>query len=747
MEWNTTRTSTSIYHDIRRRSGLALDTYDVAENANLFYATLEGTGVTRQTGPFSEVRQTFTSNGALNNSEDTVFRNALVAPPVLAFAVDLGTVQSTSSPVVWAIGHVRENLLTAYGGSFGSERRASYFWSQYDEIGSAIDAFLADFRDAKTRAEQLDEKLREEASAVSTEYADLVSLSLRQTMGSIEITLPQRSSTRNSWNMSDIQAFVRDNGVSKRANPVEVIYAAMPALLYLNPSILFYLLKPLLNFQSSQRYQNAYASPDLGNDYLSATGNNTNTKPLGVEHSGNMLIMAAAYGMQTKDWASLNPYAGLFKTWADFLVTESLHTKQQTSADGLTSENQSNLALKGIVGVYAMSKIREALGANGEEKYFSDQAISLAKQWEQLAVVDDHISSLYGQPSTWGLTYNVFAAQLIAPDLITKKVFRDQSDFYDKQAASAAPNGLPYDTADPHVVKSRTYICPPKATGRKLTHFLFSNLNARLVDWTMFTAASATTPSTRDKLVNFIHFRTFRKATAAQFSTTYSADTGATLPLGGRSSPAQGAMFALLASETFNGGSASSGQFGASKNIGGIVGGVIGGLAAIILLSVGGFFVWRRRKNNQEMKKKVEIDGNYSPTTSFSAPERRTYASSRNYTASAYTHIPSELIPMPFTGLVSGGDHNNDNANSPTTNSGGRPSPPVSGKLARWVILGSPGPSFVFASTVRHKFKSESSAGGGRVEEGGWFLESAAADSVIATATTTSYDGVLRFAA
>ena len=45
---------------------------------------------------------------------------------------------------------------------------------------------------------------------------------------------------------------------------MEVIYAAMPALLYLNPSILFYLLKPLLNFQSSQRYQNAYASPDLG---------------------------------------------------------------------------------------------------------------------------------------------------------------------------------------------------------------------------------------------------------------------------------------------------------------------------------------------------------------------------------------------------------------------------------------------------------------------------------------------------
>ena len=77
-----------------------------------------------------------------------------------------------------------------------------------------IDAFLSDFTDARTRAQQLDEKLRDEASRISEHYADLVSLSLRQTMGTIEITLPNPGS-RDIWNTSDIQAFIRDNGVSE----------------------------------------------------------------------------------------------------------------------------------------------------------------------------------------------------------------------------------------------------------------------------------------------------------------------------------------------------------------------------------------------------------------------------------------------------------------------------------------------------------------------------------------------------
>lgn len=54
------------------------------------------------------------------------------------------------------------------------------------------------------------------------------------------------------------------NPLHQRTNPVEVIYGALPALLYFNASFARDLLRPLLEFQSSPRNQNPYAASDLG---------------------------------------------------------------------------------------------------------------------------------------------------------------------------------------------------------------------------------------------------------------------------------------------------------------------------------------------------------------------------------------------------------------------------------------------------------------------------------------------------
>lgn len=52
-------------------------------------------------------------------------------------------------------------------------------------------------------------------------------------------------------------------GIQRRVNPVERIYAAFPALLYLNASLGGAILAPLLESQDDLRSQ-AYASQDLG---------------------------------------------------------------------------------------------------------------------------------------------------------------------------------------------------------------------------------------------------------------------------------------------------------------------------------------------------------------------------------------------------------------------------------------------------------------------------------------------------
>ena len=65
----------------------------------------------------------------------------------------------------------------------------------------------------------------------------------------------------------------------------------------------------------------------------------------------------------------------------------------------------------------------------------------------------------------------------------------------------------------------------------------------------MFAAAVAWGSGTRDALIKQIHKRAFDPTIPSEFSTTYNAQTGEDLPEAGKGSPAQGAMFALLAAQ------------------------------------------------------------------------------------------------------------------------------------------------------------------------------------------------------
>jgi hypothetical protein len=128
----------------------------------------------------------------------------------------------------------------------------------------------------------------------------------------------------------------------RRVNPVEVIYSALPALLYFNSSFVHDLLLPLFEFQSSSSAP--YASSDLGwyihpkftaptlmvhmpsgNEYP-VFSNNVNTDPkqaiertlcantrfislnssLPTTECGNMLIMAYAHATKSGDGSLIN---------------------------------------------------------------------------------------------------------------------------------------------------------------------------------------------------------------------------------------------------------------------------------------------------------------------------------------------------------------------------------------------------------------------------------------------------------
>lgn len=71
---------------------------------------------------------------------------------------------------------------------------------------------MGDFNDAQQRATDLDERVLADAKAISDDYADLVSLSARQSLA-VDITVSRNSD--GGFNTSDVMTFMRDTGNSQ----------------------------------------------------------------------------------------------------------------------------------------------------------------------------------------------------------------------------------------------------------------------------------------------------------------------------------------------------------------------------------------------------------------------------------------------------------------------------------------------------------------------------------------------------
>ncbi|KAJ6584202.1 hypothetical protein B0H10DRAFT_1833148 [Mycena sp. CBHHK59/15] len=248
IEWNTTTTSNTAYHQVHSINPVSVFT-DVAEDSIVYYAMgVVTTGSVAVIGTDQTLRSQFTTPG-------TGFTDPNTGKfPVFAFAVNLGLTMTMDS-VVWVMGLARDPVLTTSG-----SLRSSYFRSQHSIISDVIFAFMEDFPAAESRASSLDSRILKDASVIGPQYGDLLSLATRQAMAGVEITVSKTS--QGSWNLSDVQGFMKDLGNSRCVNPTETIYSALPTFLYLNASLAGILLEPLLQFQSSTSYNNSYAAPD-----------------------------------------------------------------------------------------------------------------------------------------------------------------------------------------------------------------------------------------------------------------------------------------------------------------------------------------------------------------------------------------------------------------------------------------------------------------------------------------------------
>ncbi len=169
----------------------------------------------------------------LNGQQDPAIRPVSDNFAVFAISRDLGSIKATEAPVVWAVGYTTDSAIS-YADPIGSPStsRSPYYKTQYpsdnelasiDPISCGDDVFnnkvqivdfLKDFSNALTRARNLDNKILQAANSVSNNLGNLVSASIAQVFGSMQLTIG--TSTHGNLNKFDITMFMKNIGGVKK---------------------------------------------------------------------------------------------------------------------------------------------------------------------------------------------------------------------------------------------------------------------------------------------------------------------------------------------------------------------------------------------------------------------------------------------------------------------------------------------------------------------------------------------------
>ncbi|ORY68717.1 uncharacterized protein BCR38DRAFT_455604 [Pseudomassariella vexata] len=516
IQWDYGTADGVAYHSFARQDQAELTEINQQASWGTWYWSTSNNypALTYQSGADNDLRNLFVSNGKLSNTKDTNFRAVNDNWPVFAFCNGLGPVGSNAVSTVFSLGLTQDNAISFLGEGSGLTTVPSLWKSYFSNDIDAVTFFYNDYGDAFGLATALDNKIASDSlAAAGQDYLVITTLSVRQTFGALQFTGTDSAPL----------VFLKEISSNSDIQTVDVIFPAMPLILYTNPKVLAYLLDPLFLNQENGHYPNTNAIHDLGTFPVAKGYPDGSDEPQPLEECGNMIIMALAYAQRAADTEYLNKHYPILKQWAGYLVDEALIPANQISTDDFAGplSNQTNLALKGIIGLRAMSEIAKLTGNSGDEKTYGDTATSYVSQWQNLGINSaanpPHTTLSYGDGASHGLLYNLYSNSLLNfGDFVPQSVYDIQSAFY---PTVADEYGIPLDT---------------RHTWTK-------------TDWMLFCAAIAST-DTRDKIIklvaNWINVTPTNKA----FTDLYDAVTG-DYPSGlsFTARPVVGGHFALLA--------------------------------------------------------------------------------------------------------------------------------------------------------------------------------------------------------
>ncbi|KAI1481220.1 glutaminase GtaA [Daldinia eschscholtzii] len=442
IEWDYKSADGVVYHQFERQNQAAIsETNQQANWGTWYWSTKDEDNLSWQIGADTDVRGAFIDKGVLPNTKDTNFRAVQDRWPVFGFASDLGSVGSSTVSTLYALGMTQDGAINLLGEGSDLTTYPALWQSYFDSAVDALTFFYNDYDEVSELSTDLDNKVASDSlAAAGQNYLTLTSLSVRQTFGALQFTGTD----------SDPLVFLKEISSNSDIQTVDVIFPAIPLILYTNPSLLDYLLKPLFLNQENGHYPNTNAIHDLGTFPVARGYPKGDDELMPLEECGNMIIMVLAYAQRTDDNDYLAQHYPILKQWAGYLVDEALIPADQISTDDFAGSlaNQTNLGLKGIIGLRAMAEISERTGNDDDAKSFGDIATSYIEQWQgfglNTAANPPHATLSYGDDDSHGLLYNLYANSLLGfGDFVPKSVYDMQSNFY---PTVALKYGVPLDT-------------------------------------------------------------------------------------------------------------------------------------------------------------------------------------------------------------------------------------------------------------------------------------------------------------
>lgn len=355
-------------------------------------------GVSYQIGQDTAVRGAFTDKGALTNTVDTEFRAVSDRWPVFAYSRDLGKVNGRWKSTVFSIGIAQQNHILFAGTADETQKLPSLWTSYFNSESDLVSFFHDDYQNATATGIAMDNRVQHDSQkAGGDDYATITTLATRQTFGGIGYTGPT----------NNIKAWIKEISSDSDIETGDVMFPTMPALVYFNHDNIKWMLDPLFEYQKSGRYPNKWSVHDLGH-YPRALGyDKGDDEKMPLEECGNMIILTLLYSQKANNVQYLYDNYKLLDQWAEYLVEDAKIPQNQLSTDDFAGRlvNQTNLAIKGIIGLKAMSKISHMTGNSADEKKYSDVADDYLKYWRRNAINHDaetpHSILQYGAPDTY----------------------------------------------------------------------------------------------------------------------------------------------------------------------------------------------------------------------------------------------------------------------------------------------------------------------------------------------------------